>query len=70
MPLRGHVRVKTAGEGPGLLVVYLDWTGGRGSVSRVAADEQKTELALEFRDESEQLQKWTGSANGASGIWP
>jgi hypothetical protein len=51
MPLLGHVRVKTAGEGPGLMVVYLDWIGGRRSVSRVAADEQKTGLALEFGDQ-------------------
>jgi hypothetical protein len=52
MPLLAHVRVKTAGEGPGLLVVYLDWIGGPRRVSRVAADEQKTGLALEFRDQS------------------
>jgi hypothetical protein len=51
MPLLGHVRVKTAGKGPGLLVVYLDCIGGRRSASRVAADEQKTGLALEFRDQ-------------------
>jgi hypothetical protein len=51
MPLLGHVRVKTAGKGPGLLVVHLDCIGGRRSASRVAADEQKTGLALEFRDQ-------------------
>jgi hypothetical protein len=31
-------------------VVYLDWIGGRRSVSRVADGEQKTGLALESRD--------------------